>query len=195
MWRCKQWEYCPCIAHRFDVLDLLLELLDDLVCLCAATVGVVQRRLKFNDVLFQLLLTLQSLGLGSRLRLEAGLHRFQRPSVVLTARTQTNKPASLQTSNGRTWRKLEINEAPLFFLGLPVKELRKWIKDIINNNRDGRFACAISIAVGSITCYMPCHSYGNDVRPSVHPSATFCDSIKTTQAKITKSSRQLCETL
>jgi len=69
-------------ADLLDILDLLLKFLDVFLGVCPSPVGAVQSHLEFVDVLFQLLLTLESLGLGARLRLEACLHRLQRPLVI-----------------------------------------------------------------------------------------------------------------
>ena len=79
--------YCwPAAAATSDLVyfdDLLLQFLDVLFGLGAASVGAVQCHLELVDVLLQLLLGAHEVRLAACLRLEACLHRLQRALVVL----------------------------------------------------------------------------------------------------------------
>ena len=71
-------------SYHLYFLNLLLQLLDVLLCLSSSSVGAVESNLKLVDVLLQLLLASQSLGLASSLGLETCLHRVEGTLMVTT---------------------------------------------------------------------------------------------------------------
>ena len=76
-------------ADLLDFVDLLLKFLDVLLRVRSSSVGAVQSHFQLVDVLLQFLLAAKCFRLAARLRLEARLHRVQRPLVIAAETSQT----------------------------------------------------------------------------------------------------------
>jgi len=101
------WKITLAINDLVDFNDLLLQFLHVLVSLGAPPVGGVESNLKFVDVLFQLLLGPDEVGLAASLGLEACLHRLQSALMIL-ARTAHNIPDHVVPRTPCVWAYAEF---------------------------------------------------------------------------------------